>query len=138
VLETLADVKFRLDGRQRGLLDEVDVISSVSGGSFPISRAVTAYSAVPVLFNSVILRNYAGTCPFELPPWAKEAGRSAAPSSRISHLVKQMMKYKNSEQLQYLHLLDGGLADNLGIRPFLNRLAFKGFATELKKGRRKE
>jgi NTE family protein len=37
--------------------------------NFPVSRAVTASSAVPILFSSVILRNYAGTCPFVLPPW---------------------------------------------------------------------
>jgi NTE family protein len=101
--------------------------------SFPVSRAVTASSAVPILFSSVILRNYAGTCPFELPPWAKAAQKSADPSSRTRHLVEQMLQYSDSEQLQYLHLFDGGLTDNLGVRPFLNRLALSGGSWQLAK-----
>ena len=34
VLETLRDTKVLIDGRERRLLDEVDWISGVSGGSF--------------------------------------------------------------------------------------------------------
>ena len=76
-------------------------------GKFPVSRAVTASSAVPILFSTVILRNYAGTCPFELPPWAKAAEKSADPTSRAHHLIKKIEKYRDSEELQYIHLLDG-------------------------------
>ena len=102
-------------------------------GSFPVSRAVTASSAVPILFSSVILRNYAGTCPFELPPWAKAAEKSADPTSRAYHLVKKIEKYRDSEELLYIHLLDGGLTDNLGVRTFLNRLTLAGGSWELAK-----
>ena len=100
---------------------------------FPVSRAVTASSAVPILFSSVILRNYAGTCPFEFPPWAKAAQKSTDPTSRPHHLVKQMAKYADREQKPYIHLYDGGLSDNLGVRPFLNRLALSGNSWELAK-----
>ncbi len=102
-------------------------------GKFPVSRAVTASSAVPILFSSVILRNYAGTCPFELPPWAKAAEESADPTSRAYHLVKQMAKYADREEMPYIHLYDGGLTDNLGVRPFLNRLTLSGSSWELAK-----
>ncbi len=102
-------------------------------GNFPVSRAVTASSAVPILFSSVILRNYAGTCPFKLPPWAKAAEKSADPTSRAHHLVKKIEKYRDSEELQYIHLLDGGLTDNLGVRTFLNRLTLAGGSWELAK-----
>jgi NTE family protein len=100
-------------------------------GSFPVSRAVTASSAVPILFSSVILRNYAGTCPFVLPPWAKAAEESADSTSRAYHLVKQMEKYSDREEMPYLHLYDGGLTDNLGVRPFLNRLTLSGNSWDL-------
>ena len=100
---------------------------------FPVSRAVTASSAVPILFSSVILRNYAGTCPFEFPPWAKAAQASADTSSRAHHLVKKMAKYADREQKPYIHLYDGGLSDNLGVRPFLNRLTLSGNSWELAK-----
>ncbi len=100
---------------------------------FPISRAVTASSAVPILFSSVILRNYAGTCPIRVPPWAKAAQKSADPTSRARHLVEQMEKYADREKKPYIHLYDGGLSDNLGVRPFLNRLALSGNSWELAK-----
>lgn len=100
---------------------------------FPVSRAVTASSAVPILFSTVILRNYAGTCPFEFPPWAKAAQASVDSSSRAYHLVKQMRKYADKETMPYIHLYDGGLSDNLGLRPFLNRLALSGNSWELAK-----
>ncbi len=100
---------------------------------FPISRAVTASSAVPILFSSVILRNYAGTCPFKFPPWAKAARGSGDPTSRAHHLVEQMEKYADREQKPFIHLLDGGLSDNLGVRPFLNRLTLTGNSWELAK-----
>jgi NTE family protein len=95
-------------------------------GKFPVSRAVTASSAVPILFSSVILRNYAGTCPFVRPPWAEVAGKRADPTSRTYHLAKQLEKYADREQMPYIHLLDGGLTDNLGVRPFLNRMTLAG------------
>ncbi len=102
-------------------------------GNFPVSRAVTASSAVPILFSSVILRNYAGTCPFEFPPWAKAAQKSADSTSRAHHLVTQMEKYADNKDLEYIHLFDGGLTDNLGVRPFLNRLTLAGGSWDLAK-----
>ncbi len=99
--------------------------------SFPVSRAVTASSAVPILFSSVILENYAGSCPVAIPPWALAATRDPDPHSRARHLVQQMEDYMDSEEMPYLHLYDGGLTDNLGVRPFLNRLALAGGSWEL-------
>lgn len=101
--------------------------------SYPVSRAVTASSSVPILFSPVILRNYAGSCPFALPPWAEEAASNRDSKSRAYHLVKQMQEYADSEDLPYIHLLDGGLTDNLGVRPFLNRLTLSGSSWELAK-----
>jgi len=101
--------------------------------SYPVSRAVTASSAVPMLFSSVILRNYAGTCPFVYPPWAKAANASVDKTSRAYNLVQQMDKYADREEMPYIHLYDGGLTDNLGVRPFLNRLTLSGGSYQLAK-----
>ena len=101
--------------------------------SFPISRAVTASSAVPILFSSVIIRNYAGTCPVEIPPWAQAAVKAADPTSRVYHLVKQMEKFTDSKDMPYIHLYDGGLTDNLGVRPFINRTTLAGGTWNLAK-----
>ena len=91
--------------------------------AFPVSRAVAASSAVPVLFSSITLNNKAGTCGYEITPTALEALNDPEPFSRRRHLIEKYVKYLDSETSPYLHLYDGGLTDNLGIRPGLNRLA---------------
>jgi len=91
--------------------------------TFPISRAVAASSAVPILFSSVTIDNRAGSCGYELPPAAIEALNDPNPLSRRRHLIEKYVNYLDSETHPYLHLYDGGLTDNLGIRPGVNRLA---------------
>jgi len=91
--------------------------------AFPVSRAVAASSAVPVLFSSITLNNRAGTCGFEINSVALAALNDPEPFSRRRHLIEKYVKYLDSENNPYLHLYDGGLTDNLGIRPGLNRLA---------------
>jgi len=90
--------------------------------AFPVSRAVAASSAVPVLFSSITIDNRAGTCGYQIKPAGLAALNDPEPFSRRRHLEKYV-KYLDSETNPYLHLYDGGLTDNLGIRPGLNRLA---------------
>jgi NTE family protein len=83
--------------------------------SYPIASAVTASSAVPGVFRTVRLRNRAGTCGFDLSPWLK------APASGDDGLVRLaevaiLSSYLDTEARPYIHLLDGGLTDNLGLR----------------------
>jgi NTE family protein len=88
--------------------------------SFPISRAVTASSAVPGAFTSVIVDNYAGSCDYEMPDWAVQAlGEPYATTHRYRH-AKNLETYTNAQKYPYIHLLDGGLSDNLGIRLLIN------------------
>ncbi len=90
--------------------------------TFPVARAVAASSAVPVLFSSITIDNRAGSCGFEMKPYVLAALEDPEPFSRRRHLVEKYIKYLDSETNPYLHLYDGGLTDNLGIRPGLNRL----------------
>lgn len=106
--------------------------------SFPVSRAVTASSAVPVLFSSVTIRNYAGSCGFKLPPWAEKALQKKQTESRTYHLATRLSRYLDRETIPYIHLYDGGLTDNLGLRPFIDRFGIAGGAWELMKIRRLE
>ncbi len=91
--------------------------------AFPVSRAVAASSAVPVVFSSITINNRAGTCGYEIRQHALAALNDPEPFSRRRHLIEKYVKYLDSETNPYLHLYDGGLTDNLGIRPGLNRLA---------------
>lgn len=44
-------------------------------GAYPVSHAVAASSAVPVIFSPITLENYAGRCGYQPPAWVAEALR---------------------------------------------------------------
>jgi len=83
-------------------------------GSFPVSRAVTASSAVPMLFNPVVLENYR-ECKGTEPDWLANAEQTAAGNQQLVEVVKGLKSY-GKEKRHYAHFVDGGLTDNLGLR----------------------
>ena len=83
---------------------------------FPIARAVAASSAVPVLLSPVTLRNYAGRCGFELPAALEEALQSRRSDPRRYRSALAFTDYRDPDRKQYIHLIDGGISDNLGLR----------------------
>ena len=91
--------------------------------SYPVSRAVTASAAVPGPFSSIVLKNYAGTCDYELPEWAAAAIRERREYSRRYQNATNLRNYMDAEKFAYIHLFDGGLSDNLGVRLILNYTA---------------
>jgi len=109
------------------LQDQFDLLCS-DLMSFPVARAVAASSAVPVLFSSVTINNYAGSCDYQLLPWAQAALNDPNVTSRRHHLAKKYAQWLDRDTYPYLHLYDGGLTDNLGVRPLLNRIAIIGDA----------
>ncbi len=85
--------------------------------SFPIARAVGASSAIPILFQPVLLHNYSGTCGFERPPWLQRAlKKSRTLSVRRWRGARIIDSYLDGEQRPYVHLIDGGISDNLALR----------------------
>jgi len=91
-----------------------------------IARAVTASSAVPVVFPSIALRNYAGSCGYEKPAWLDEALASRKQSPRRHHIAAEMNAYLDPDADPYVHLVDGGIADNLGVRGPLDNVIVGG------------
>jgi NTE family protein len=85
----------------------------------PVSRAVAASSSYPGLLTPITLRNYGGTCGNTEPEWMK-APDDPAMSDRRRSKVLEVRSYRDSTDRRYIHLLDGGLADNLGVRGFLD------------------
>jgi len=234
VLEELAETKIFLDGRERFLLDEVDVISSVSGGSFvaayyglfgrrifqdfeelflkkniqeklfletldldnwfrlpspqygrsdmaaeyydehlfkggtfgditrrggplilvnatdlalgdsftftqeifdmicsdlsriPLSRAVAASSAVPIILSPITLYNYAGSCDYQTPAWIHKALEEPSLSRRRNQQAQHLYSYLDSGKRPFIHLVDGGISDNLGLRALIDRMTLAG------------
>jgi len=86
----------------------------------PVAEAVTASSAVPILFSPVTLTNHAGDCGWQWPAWMRNALQTEDRSSRLYNLATGMLALQNREDRPYLHLFDGGLADNLGLRAMLD------------------
>lgn len=95
---------------------------------FPVSRAVAASSAVPVLFTAITVRNYAGECGFKPPPWFVDALQSREVSTRRFQRADGLASYLDITERPYIHLLDGGLADNLGLRSALDQVLLAGSA----------
>jgi NTE family protein len=92
---------------------------------FSVARAVAASSSVPVLFPAITLRNYAGTCGFEAPDWFAQAVRDRSNRRRYWY-ARIAQSYLDAEQRPYLHLVDGGVADNVGLRGPLDNVILSG------------
>ena len=93
--------------------------------SVPLSRAAAASSAVPLVLSPVTLNNYGGTCGWRFPSWAQamqDRNAQARPAGRALQRFKEMAAFQDSKNRPYLHLVDGGLADNLGMRAVLETL----------------
>ncbi len=101
--------------------DQFDLLCS-DLGKYRISRAVAASSAVPVVFSPITLTNYAGSCGFDEPQWITRALTDRQHSVRRYALASDLRTYLDSRRRKYVHLLDGGLSDNLGLRFMLDRL----------------
>lgn len=87
---------------------------------FPIARAVAASAAVPIALSPIVLRNHAGRCDYQPPSWMAEALEERDTTSRRFQSARVHMTYLDAEARPYIHLVDGGLADNLGLRGFLD------------------
>lgn len=81
-----------------------------------IARAVAASSAVPFVFSPIVLNNHGGNCAYTLPPKLNQSHQSYADKS----LKNRIDLYNDSQNRPYIHLLDGGLTDNLGMRGVLD------------------
>jgi predicted acylesterase/phospholipase RssA len=85
--------------------------------AFPVGRAVAASSAFPLLLSPLTLRNHPAAAGFELPGWIEQAVRDPWSKRRPHALATRLAPYHlDKAGHPYLHLLDGGLSDNLGLR----------------------
>jgi NTE family protein len=104
---------------------QFDVICS-DLSKFEVARAVAASSAVPGLFSAITLRNYAGTCGYEIPPWVQAALADRKSTSLRRHRAATMLASYLDPKRRYIHLVDGGVADNLGLRGPLDNVLLAG------------
>ena len=96
-------------------------------GTFKVARAVAASSAVPVAFAPIALKNY-DSCSYTGPDWLDSGNEHIKDNPRLAALIEADVSYQNKEQRPYIHLVDGGITDNLGIRALYDRVELMGGA----------
>jgi len=101
-----------------------DVICS-DLNAVPLSRAAAASSAVPVVLSPVTINNYGGTCNRAAPAWVEPfigTDDPPRPAARAIRSLKAEEAFGDRVHRPYLHLVDGGVSDNLGMRGILDSL----------------
>lgn len=107
--------RFEFDQRQFDL-----ICSDLS--RLPLSVATASSAALPMLLSPISFKNYAGQCGFS-PSGRLVANRNAA-WGRLR--ANEYLSYLDPEKRPYVHLLDGGLSDNIGMRAVLENTAYVG------------
>jgi NTE family protein len=101
--------------------DQFDLICS-DLTEFPVARSVAASNGFPVLFTPITLISYSEQCGGRVPKWVRDASRDPNPLSRRTQLAHSALSYLDPAQTSYVHLMDGGIADNLAMRSVTNNM----------------
>jgi NTE family protein len=92
-------------------------------GSFSLARAAAASSAVPVALAPLTINNYGGSCGYQEPDWLRQFSEAAKPPRPAGRLLKRLQELRELDdgvKDPYLHLVDGAVSDNLGLRGVLD------------------
>jgi predicted acylesterase/phospholipase RssA len=84
-------------------------------GAVRVADAVAASMAVPIAFRPVVVKSYAEACPVELPSWVGAATRDRSAPMLLRETARAFQMYRDPSLMKYLHLTDGGVADNFGV-----------------------
>ncbi len=106
--------------------DQFDLLcSDLSGVS--LGRAVAASSAFPGGLTPLTFQNYAGKCDYHQPEWVDFAvqDHKSRVNARRTARAERRLSYTNIDPAprNYIHLTDGGVADNIGLREPLAAIA---------------
>jgi NTE family protein len=104
--------------------DDFDLLCS-DLGPVTLARAAATSSAVPMVLSPVTLNNYGGSCDYEYPPWVQDVlavDPNRRPAGRVLERYRQMAEFHDGANRPYIHLVDGGVSDNIGARGILDTL----------------
>jgi NTE family protein len=85
--------------------------------SYPISEAVAASAAVPIVFAPVVIKTYPQQCTTDLPAWITRARQNPKSPPMLKAFADAIVRYRTGA-IPYIKLLDGGLVDNFGLSGF--------------------
>ena len=98
--------------------DQFDLMCSDLAG-VPLARAAASSSAFPGGLTALTLRNYAGSCQYRQPAWVELAAADHAARvnpRRTARAENRLSLAAEGPARPYIHLTDGGVADNIGLR----------------------
>src|SRR5215469_10808008 len=94
--------------------DEFDLICS-DLSTYSVANAVAASNGFPILFSPITLTNYSAQCGGRQPDWISRVDAPGA-MPREHQLARLARLYEDPTKTRYVHLMDGGIADNLAMR----------------------
>ena len=86
-----------------------------------VARAVASSSSVPLIFSPLTFNNNGGRCNYRPPEITKMVTAITAntqKSKNVEEMRETLASYQDSQKRPFLHLVDGGLTDNLGLSAF--------------------
>ncbi|MDM0113685.1 patatin-like phospholipase family protein [Variovorax sp. J22R133] len=95
-------------------------------GPVRLSRAAAASSAVPGALSPVTINNYGGSCGYAFPPWVDRFTESDDPPRPAARAIRELNDIKtffDGARRPYIHLVDGGVSDNLGMRGVIDAIS---------------
>jgi len=98
--------------------DQFDLMCSDLAG-VPLARAAASSSAFPGGLTALTFQNYAGTCEYRQPAWVQRAAQDHAlrvNPRRTASAENRLSLAAAGPARPYIHLSDGGVADNIGLR----------------------
>lgn len=91
-----------------------------------IADAVAASMSVPIAFRPVVVQSFPEKCPVDLPPWVSKAMTARNTPMLLRETARSFRFFRDAERMSYLHLTDGGVADNFGVSSFVTLQAAGG------------
>ncbi len=84
----------------------------------PVARAVAASNGFPGLLSPITLTNHAAACDGRRPGWLRRVteAQRVDPMSRVGNEARGAERYLDNDRTRYVHLIDGGVSDNLALR----------------------
>ena len=89
----------------------------------PIADASAASAALPLVLSPISFRNFSNKCQYVAPAWLGQAKRGGRVGAQRAN---ELLSYMDAEKRPYVHLLDGGLSDNLALRGIIENSGVQG------------
>ncbi len=99
--------------------------------SYPVARAVTASSGVPIMFPPVTIKNHSDQCDIMQSPLGSPLQKKSYDNAREAALINAVLSYQDTKKHPYIHMVDGGVSDNLGLRAALERTEVRDIDPEV-------